>query len=126
MTGLAGWLAFGTMLTMTALWLRALRRLAVGTWLPVLDGLGLAVLGLGVAGLFGDGATRWLAIAALPLPLAFFALKLFAAEQPANRIAVAVGEPIIDFTAIDADGQPFDLASLRGTPFLLKFYRGHW
>jgi len=40
--------------------------------------------------------------------------------------AVAVGRAIPDFTASDAEGRPFQLASLRGRPFLLKFFRGHW
>lgn len=39
---------------------------------------------------------------------------------------VTVGEPILDFTAPDAEDRPFDLAKLRGKPFLLKFFRGHW
>ena len=38
----------------------------------------------------------------------------------------AVGAPILDFEAPDAEGEPFDLATLRGRPFLLKFFRGHW
>jgi cytochrome oxidase Cu insertion factor (SCO1/SenC/PrrC family) len=40
--------------------------------------------------------------------------------------AVRVGDPIIDFTALDENGEPFALSSLRGRPFLLKFFRGHW
>ncbi|MGH7819078.1 MAG: hypothetical protein ACREQ9_04830, partial [Candidatus Binatia bacterium] len=40
--------------------------------------------------------------------------------------AVRVGEPIIDFTARDDHGDEFRLVSLRGRPFLLKFFRGHW
>jgi peroxiredoxin len=40
--------------------------------------------------------------------------------------AIAVGGSTIDFTASDDQGQPFALASRRGKPFLLKFFRGHW
>jgi len=40
--------------------------------------------------------------------------------------AVAVGGPILDFVLPDHEGRPFDLATLRGKPFLLKFFRGHW
>ena len=33
---------------------------------------------------------------------------------------------IRNFTAKDDQGNSFDLAALRGRPFLLKFFRGHW
>jgi peroxiredoxin len=39
---------------------------------------------------------------------------------------VALGQPIPEFTAPDAEGQPFALSSLHGRPYLLKFFRGHW
>jgi hypothetical protein len=47
-------------------------------------------------------------------------------RQDDKRPAVAVGGPILDFSAPDENGEPFELASLRGRPFLLKFFRGHW
>jgi peroxiredoxin len=49
-----------------------------------------------------------------------------ASGQPALAPAVAVGGPVLDFVATDDEGRPFDLALLRGQPFLLKFFRGHW
>ncbi len=55
-----------------------------------------------------------------------FALLCAASRQAAIVPAVAVGCPVLDFTALDDEGRPFDLASLRGRPFLLKFFRGHW
>jgi len=55
-----------------------------------------------------------------------FAALCAASSQVAKEPAVAVGGPILDFTATDDEGRPFDLASLRGRPFLLKFFRGHW
>jgi peroxiredoxin len=33
---------------------------------------------------------------------------------------------VVSFSAPDADGREFDLSSLAGRPFLLKFFRGHW
>ncbi len=66
-------------------------------------------------------------LAGLAIPLAgmflFFTLR---STMPKNIPAVAVGKPILDFTAKRADGQDFALGSLRGAPFLLKFFRGHW
>ena len=46
--------------------------------------------------------------------------------QSRKRPRVAVGEPILDFTAPDEHGRPFRLASLAGRPILLKLFRGHW
>ena len=76
------------------------------------------VIGTDVAG----GVAAGLAIVA---GVAFLAL-LAASRQPALTPAVAVGGPVVDFAAADDEGRPFDLASLRGTPVLLKFFRGHW
>jgi len=55
----------------------------------------------------------------------FLGLQTLAGQVPATP-AVSVGAPILDFTAPDENGEPFDLASLRGKPYLLKFFRGHW
>jgi len=56
---------------------------------------------------------------------AFLGLRL-QSSQETKKPAVEIGGPILDFTAPDDTGRPFDLASLRGKPFLLKFFRGHW
>jgi hypothetical protein len=40
--------------------------------------------------------------------------------------AVAVGRPLLAVQAPTDTGTPFDVSSLRGTPLLLKFFRGHW
>lgn len=81
-------------------------------------GLGAFVLGTGVLG----GVAG---VASMLGGLAFLAL-FSASGQRQRPPAVVVGEPVIDFTTTDDDGRPFDLASLRGRPFLLKFFRGHW
>jgi peroxiredoxin len=46
--------------------------------------------------------------------------------QAATTPAVSLGKPIIPFIALDDDDRAFDIDSLRGRPFLLKFFRGHW
>jgi peroxiredoxin len=108
-------------------WLRLMRQVripedrrgfVVANGLAALLGITALVLGTGVAG----GVAAGLAVVG---GLAFLALSA-ASRQPASTPAVAVGGPIVDFTATDDEGRPFDLASLRGTPFLLKFFRGHW
>jgi hypothetical protein len=93
---------------------------------PYLAAVGVAVLlglaafaqGPGIIGGIGAGF-------AILAGGAFLGLRL-QSSQDARKPAVETGGPILDFTAPDDTGRPFDLASLRGKPFLLKFFRGHW
>lgn len=82
--------------------------------------LGVAAFAAGVGPLGGVAAA--LAIVA---GIAFPALYA-GSGQSSRPPAVSVGGPVIDFAAGDDAGAPFELASLRGRPFLLKFFRGHW
>jgi len=47
-------------------------------------------------------------------------------ELPVAPKELAVGTAAPDFVLSDAKGQSFSLASLRGKPVLLVFYRGAW
>jgi peroxiredoxin len=124
---LLGLLAGAIILVAGAGWLRGMRRVrlpADATPYVVACGaaaaLGIAAfaVGTGVAG----GVAAAVAIAG---GLAF--LVLFAASgQARTTAAVRVGGPVLEFVATDDAGRPFALASLRGRPFLLKFFRGHW
>ena len=53
----------------------------------------------------------------------FFTLT---SRVPKKVPSVAVDQPAPNFTTMDADGSHFTLASLNGTPVLLKFFRGGW
>ena len=56
-------------------------------------------------------------------------LMLYLASTGAQRVgntAIKVGDTIPAFTALDEHGAQFDSASLAGSRFLLKFFRGHW
>ncbi len=71
----------------------------------------------------------WLAGGAATLSVALwlvFSVLNLLSRQERRTPAVKLGEPFLDFTAPDADGVPFHLGALRGKPFLLKFFRGHW
>ena len=57
---------------------------------------------------------------------AFLALSAAKGQRATEPPLLRVGAPIESFTATDDAGHPFALASLRGRPFLLKFFRGHW
>jgi hypothetical protein len=82
--------------------------------------LGVAALALGASTL--GAILAWVAVLSAVI---FFALAAQKAQPPLIP-AVAVGGPILEFTLPDHQGKAFDLATLRGRPFLLKFFRGHW
>jgi hypothetical protein len=122
-----GFLAFALVAQAGLVWMRLIREVRVAERRPlvllvILAGMGLGLLaftrGPGIAG----GIAAGLAVGAGVL---FLLLQLLG-QQSRRTAAVAVGRPILDFTAPDADGRPFQLASLRGRPYLLKFFRGHW
>ena len=81
---------------------------------------------IGLAGVFQGGllsvATGGLAAF---VGLVFAALRLQSGQRP-NRPAVSMGEPMLAASAPDENGVDFALSSLRGKPYLLKFFRGHW
>ena len=110
-----------------AVWGRLMARVRVPrNRVPFLLVFGLAVV-LGIAA-FVNGAGIVGSIAAVVAILGggvFLGLQL-QSGQDSPELAVALGGPILDFAAPDDAGEIFELASLRGTPFLLKFFRGHW
>jgi peroxiredoxin len=60
------------------------------------------------------------------VPASLFLFATFNSGLPYQQAAVAVGALAPDFTARDADGREFRLSDRRGSPVLLKFYRGVW
>jgi hypothetical protein len=81
---------------------------------------------IGLVGAFQGGLVGGIAggIAAF-LGFLFPALRLQSGQQP-NEPSVALGDPMLAFSAPDETGADFDLSSLTGKPYLLKFFRGHW
>ncbi|MEL6346062.1 MAG: hypothetical protein AAFV53_23330 [Myxococcota bacterium] len=47
-------------------------------------------------------------------------------QLPDGHLIVHVGEPMPPITAIDHNGQPFDLSSLKERRVMFKFFRGSW
>lgn len=60
------------------------------------------------------------------LPAALFLLATFTSGLPTQPSPVAVGTMAPDFEVRDARGGVVRLSDFRGTPVLLKFYRGYW
>ena len=107
-----------------AAWIRAL----VSVRVPANRSAYLVAMAVGSllgAASFATGPGSVAAGLALAAGITFLGLRVFSG-QDVTEPSVAVGGPIIDFQAPDENGEIFDLASLRGRPFLLKFFRGHW
>jgi hypothetical protein len=114
-------------LGLSAYWLYLIRRVRIPKDLRPTIAAHLVAVTLGaVAFVLGAGT-----LGLVSAGVAFVGGGVFLALQTQSRQArltpaVAVGKSIIDFTLPDHTDRPFDLATLRGKPFLLKFFRGHW
>ena len=64
--------------------------------------------------------------ASLFVSIAYIVGTSYFARVPHRTLAALVGKPFLDFEALDGEGRPVRLSSLRGRPILLKFLRGHW
>jgi hypothetical protein len=82
--------------------------------------LGIAALSQGAG--WAGGIPAGLAV----LVGAFLLITAAIGPQQVAADAVAVGEPLRDFSAPDENGEIIGLASTAGRPVLLKFFRGHW
>jgi len=56
----------------------------------------------------------------------FLLITTMIGPQQTAANAVRVGERLRGFSALDEDGNRFELASTEGHPVLIKFFRGHW
>mgnify|MGYP001106539273 FL=1 len=124
------WLGIAGATTVVAtglVWFRLIDRVAIPRLrAPFFVSMAAGALLGALALIEGTGLAGGLAaVFAIAAGLGFDALRLQSAQARCEP-SVVVGGPILDFTAPDENGQPFDLASLRGRPFLLKFFRGHW
>jgi hypothetical protein len=110
-----------------AVWFRLLNQVRVpADRRPVLAAHAAALV-FGVAAFaLGTGALGALFAAVAILGSVSFLGLAAQSAQRRQPPAVAVGDRIIEFSLPDPEGRPFDLATLRGKPFLLKFFRGHW
>ena len=128
MSGLIlGLLALGLFAQAGFVWMRSIREVRTGerrslVLLVVIASLGLALLAFAREPGWIGGVAAGLAIAGGGLFLLLQAL----CKQTKATPAVVVGREILDFTAPDAEDRPFTLGSMRGRPYLLKFFRGHW
>ncbi len=110
-----------------ASWMTMIKQVQLekGRWLlRLLAGTSMVVAGFA----FAQGVELLggiLAGVAMGVSILFLVLSSLS-RQSSNTPAVAVGQPMLEFSAPDENGEIFDSASLSGKPILLKFFRGHW
>jgi hypothetical protein len=88
--------------------------------------MGLALLLAGGATFLHPGVFGYLTGGLAVLLAGLFLLLTFTSGLPDQPPPFAVGDVAPDFSAYDAEGRAFRLSQLRGSPVLLKFFRGHW
>jgi len=88
--------------------------------------MGLALLLAGGASFLHPGVIGYLIGGLAAILAGLFLLLTFTSGLPHQPPAVAIGGEAPDFRAFDAEGNEFRLSQLRGSPVLLKFFRGHW
>jgi len=109
------------------LWFRAARQVRLPSDRSRFVVAWLIAVALAVAALVMGGG--WLAgvpasLAALTGGLLLFTVAI--SRQRVSAAAIAVGQTIPDFSALDENAEVFEASSLAGHPSLLKFFRGHW
>lgn len=121
------WIGLAVVLATGFRWFQLIQKVAIPR---SRIGFHFAFGGGALLGLLGAiSGTGWLntivggiaAVAGSAMPL----LRL-QSSQKSEAPTLSVGEEVLAFTALDEHGVDFDLTSLRGKPYLLKFFRGHW
>jgi hypothetical protein len=121
-----GLLGVGIVAMTTFFWFRLVQNVAVprNRMLYQVGFVGGGLIGL--TAVFQGGILSMIAGgAAAIVGLMFGGLRLQSAQKP-NEPAVGIGDQMLAVSAPDENGVDFDLSSLRGKPYLLKFFRGHW
>lgn len=128
MSGLIlAWVSLAAMVGFVTAWLTMIKRVQIGRGRWLLRLLAGAAIVSALLAFTREPGTLGGTLAALGLVVgsAFFFLSSLAGQSRQSP-ALAVGDPIPEFSATDENGEIFDFASLRGQPILLKFFRGHW
>jgi hypothetical protein len=122
-----GFASLGLAAISLALWIRALRRVAIPENRGLFVATWIAAAGLGAAALLGEAGWLGGVPAALGALVSLVLLFTFSvSRQKLGADAIGVGATVPHFTAVDEHGQPFDSRSLAGHPVLIKFFRAHW
>ncbi len=124
------WIALSSLVAVLAAWGVYLASIASHS-VPEKPWTNASIQGLAVGAAVLAIALKPAAITIAPGSMAIMmgSLFLFLLTQrhtPVGNIKISVGEPLLAFTAKNADGSTFDSSSLGGRRILLKFFRGSW
>ena len=121
------YIAFVLIAGSVAMWVRALRSVAVPNNRIVYIVVWAAGAAAALSALFGSPGWLGGTLAVISLvTAALLLLTVFIGGQKLGSDVIRVGMPIPAFSAPDEHGQVFDSATLAGNPVLIKFFRGHW
>jgi peroxiredoxin len=124
---LYGYLAAAIAAASGARWLWLMQQVRIPKDRSFFIGASVASALLGMAGLLsGPSMAGGIAAGVSVVSNALFLVLCAMSRQATPTPAVSVGAAIVPFTAVDDEGRTFNLGDLRGRPFLLKFFRGHW
>ena len=122
-----GWIALLVAAGSAVAWFRWIREVRLPRNRAGMAVVWASAVGLGASALWlGAG---WLGTLPAVLAIAiggFFLFTVAISRQQVAPDAITVGGTLPEFTAPDEHGGTFESASLRGSPALLKFFRGHW
>jgi len=114
-------------LALSAYWFWLIHRVRIPKDLRPTIAAHVLTVTLGVAAFLLGASALGMSFAAVAIAGGGVFLALQTQSRQARLTpAVVVGDRVIEFTLPDHAGRPFALATLRGKPFLLKFFRGHW
>jgi len=109
------------------LWFRAMFKVEIPTNRARFIAAMAVVAVLAISALMTDaGLTSKIPAGFAALGSALFLFTFAISKQKAGTAAIAVGDVMPEFSAVDEHGKPFDSSSLTGHPVLIKFFRGHW
>ena len=119
--------AIATVAALVVVWMRMINRVAIAEGRWIVNSMVAVASLLGLVALTQAPGTFGGILAGLSVTVGVvYAVDSSLRGQSAQLPAVAVGQPLPDFTAPDENGDLFSLSSLHGKPVLLKFFRGHW
>lgn len=109
------------------LWWTSIQRVELAERRWVVNSLIWAGSGAGLIALSLHPSTLGTRLAGTSIVIGVVYSVLLAISGQSKQAPIAtLGAPLPEFTATDENGEVFRSADLRGSPVLIKFFRGHW
>ena len=124
---LLGGLGLTMFVVATVTWFQRARQVAIPDSRAVFLGLWALAGILGLLSLL-SAETNWLSVllGILATLGSIAMLGLYAFRKQGAGDSISVGDRIPDFESVTDQGLSFKSSELDGSPYLVKFFRGHW